>query len=109
MQSDRHARISDRAYQIWLAEGRVHGKHDEHWKRAEREIAADEANSAAAARPRRGAGSEPTSGKPVRARSKAPTTSDATPASVSKSRAKANSADKPRRAVPRQRQASPKP
>src|SRR5216683_981877 len=48
MQSDRHARISERAHQIWLAEGRAHGRHDEHWQRAEREIAAEELRVAAA-------------------------------------------------------------
>ena len=48
MQSDRHERITERAYQIWVAEGRVHGKHDEHWQRAEREIAEEELRVAAA-------------------------------------------------------------
>jgi len=48
MQSDRHERISERAYQIWVAEGRPHGRHDEHWQRAEREIAEEELRAAAA-------------------------------------------------------------
>ncbi|HEV2336740.1 MAG TPA: DUF2934 domain-containing protein [Stellaceae bacterium] len=48
MQSDRHERISERAYQIWVAEGRIHGRHDEHWHRAEREIAEEELRLAAA-------------------------------------------------------------
>src|SRR5260370_23433760 len=48
MQSDRHERITERAYQIWVAEGRVHGRHDEHWRRAEREIAEQELKVAAA-------------------------------------------------------------
>src|SRR5260370_21760404 len=48
MQADRHARISERAHQIWVAEGRVHGRHDAHWQRAEREIAAEELRAAAA-------------------------------------------------------------
>ena len=48
MQSDRQERISERAYQIWVAEGRVHGRHDEHWQRAEREIAEEELRLAAA-------------------------------------------------------------
>jgi len=48
MQSDRHERISERAYQIWVAEGRGHGRHDEHWQRAEREIAEEELRVAAA-------------------------------------------------------------
>lgn len=48
MQSDRHERISERAYQIWVAEGRVHGEDGEHWHRAEREIAEEERRVAAA-------------------------------------------------------------
>jgi len=48
MQSDRHERISARAYLIWVAEGRVHGRNDEHWRRAEREIAEEELRAAAA-------------------------------------------------------------
>jgi hypothetical protein len=48
MQSDRHERISERAYHIWVAEGRGHGRHDEHWQRAEREIAEEELRVAAA-------------------------------------------------------------
>ena len=54
MQSDRHARISDRAYHIWLAEGRVHGRDPEHWRQAEREIAEEEAKAAAAMAARAG-------------------------------------------------------
>ena len=42
MRSDREERIKERAYTIWLAEGRVHGKHQDHWHQAEREIAAEE-------------------------------------------------------------------
>jgi len=48
MQSDRQERISERAYQIWVAQGRIHGRHDEHWQRAEREIAEEELKVAAA-------------------------------------------------------------
>ena len=48
MQSDRQERISERAYEIWVAEGCVHGRHDEHWQRAEREIAEEELRLAAA-------------------------------------------------------------
>ena len=53
MQSDRHTRNKDRAYHIWLSEGRPHGKHDDHWHRAEREIAAEEGPAAGAAKPAR--------------------------------------------------------
>jgi hypothetical protein len=48
MQSDRQQRITERAYQIWVAEGRVHGKDHEHWQRAERQIAEEELRVAAA-------------------------------------------------------------
>src|ERR1700692_2673706 len=48
MQSDRQQRMRQRAYQIWVAEGRGHGRHDEHWQRAEREIAEEELRIAAA-------------------------------------------------------------
>ena len=48
MQSDRQQRVSERAYHIWLAEGRVDGRDHEHWHRAERELAAEEATVAAA-------------------------------------------------------------
>ena len=45
-QSDRDARIRDRAYQIWLSEGRPHGHDEAHWQQAEREIAAEEGGAA---------------------------------------------------------------
>ena len=87
MQSDRHERISERAHQIWVAEGRVHGKDHEHWQRAEREIAEEElgvaaalakratgrAGAAKAPRPRQASGTK----KPGKA---APAKSSATPA-----------------------------
>jgi hypothetical protein len=84
MQSDRQERIKERAYQIWVEEGRVHGKHVEHWRRAEHQLAEEEGGTA---RPRTG-----------RARSKAPVTSEAQPAEISRSRVKAKSAEpaKPR-------------
>ena len=76
MQSDRHARISDRAYHIWLAEGRVHGRDPEHWRQAEREIAEEEAKAAAAMAARAGKSAAPrpaTTRRPTtRTRSKPP-------------------------------------
>jgi Protein of unknown function (DUF2934) len=33
-------RIRERAYEIWTANGRVHGQADQHWVAAEREILA---------------------------------------------------------------------
>ena len=34
-------RIQERAYLIWEREGRLHGRADEHWRRAEAEILAE--------------------------------------------------------------------
>jgi len=42
MPDDRDQRIRDRAYQLWEREGRPHGQHDEHWRRAAAEIEAEE-------------------------------------------------------------------
>jgi hypothetical protein len=53
-------RIQERAYAIWEAEGRPHGKHDEHWHRAAQEIAHEESdrspNSGPGPRPAEGGG-----------------------------------------------------
>ena len=35
---DRLQKIRQRAYEIWLAEGGAHGRHDDHWRRAESEL-----------------------------------------------------------------------
>jgi len=52
--SERETRIEERAYALWEAEGHPHGRHEEHWHRAAREIAAEEtASNAAQARSRR--------------------------------------------------------
>jgi hypothetical protein len=50
MNSDRHARISERAYLLWIAEGGVHGRDEHHWHQAEREIAGEEGEAPARAR-----------------------------------------------------------
>jgi hypothetical protein len=53
--SDREARIRERAYAIWVAEGRPNGKHEDHWQRAAQEIAtADSAVASPPKLPRRG-------------------------------------------------------
>jgi len=85
MQSDRHERISERAYQIWVAEGRPHGRHDEHWQRAEREIAEEELRVAAAMADRAvgtasGARRRPSAAGPKKAAAPARGKSPATPA-----------------------------
>ena len=77
MQSDRQQRISERAYLIWVAEGRAHGRHDEHWQRAEREIAEEELRVAAALANR----ATRTTGQKGRARTTTATKKPAAPAS----------------------------
>ncbi|MBN9308788.1 MAG: DUF2934 domain-containing protein [Devosia sp.] len=39
---DKRKRIQKRAYEIWEAEGRADGHDEDHWRRAELEIEADE-------------------------------------------------------------------
>ena len=56
MRSDREERIRQRAYAIWQSEGHAHGREEEHWHRAEREIAAEEPGSSKT--PRRAARSK---------------------------------------------------
>ena len=47
MDREKHEQIAQRAYALWQAEGQPDGRHEEHWYRAAREIAAtDSANSA---------------------------------------------------------------
>lgn len=38
MRTERERQIEERAYALWEAEGHPHGKHEEHWHRAAREI-----------------------------------------------------------------------
>ena len=87
-QADRDARIRDRAYQIWLSEGRRHGHDEAHWQQAIREIDAEEAVSPGTRKaPARSSGS----------RTKPPVTSEADPPTVSRARAKnETAATKPR-------------
>jgi DUF2934 family protein len=55
MDSDKEARIRERAYEIWVRDGRPHGRDAEHWQKAEAEIAAE----SGAAGDRAAAGSKP--------------------------------------------------
>ena len=89
--ADRDARIKDRAYQIWLSEGRRHGHHEAHWQQAVREIEAEEASSPGTGKaPARSSGSRP----------KPPATSEANPPTVSRARAKDEMAAKKPRTAP---------
>ena len=46
MNSERWRRIEQRAYALWEAEGQPHGKDEEHWHRATREVDTEESASA---------------------------------------------------------------
>jgi len=74
MNSDREALIRERAYAIWMAEGRVSGKHEEHWHRAQQELEIEDRQRDEA---RRGSGpAEAGPHRPVQSRP----TSEAAPA-----------------------------
>jgi hypothetical protein len=72
MRSDREERIKQRAYAIWQSEGHRHGRHEDHWHRAEREIAAEEAGPGEAprraSRPRKAAAEKSVAATPARSR-----------------------------------------
>ena len=42
MNLEKQRRIEQRAYLFWEAEGQPHGRHEEHWIRAARQIEAEE-------------------------------------------------------------------
>jgi len=42
MDIEKHKRIEQRAYAFWEAEGQPHGRHDEHWHLAARQVDAEE-------------------------------------------------------------------
>jgi hypothetical protein len=42
MDSEKQKRIEQRAYLFWVVEGQPHGRHEEHWHRAARQIEAEE-------------------------------------------------------------------
>ncbi|MCW6508173.1 DUF2934 domain-containing protein [Lichenifustis flavocetrariae] len=46
MDSAKHNEVSQRAYEIWEAEGRPHGHHDAHWRQAEQELGVSHASGA---------------------------------------------------------------
>jgi DUF2934 family protein len=100
MTADRNARIQERAYHLWLEEGQPHGRHDEHWHRAERELIEEESRlrEAPPARASRDAAEangapEASAGKaaPSRARNRQEPAA-AEPDGISRSRAKSQQA-----------------
>ena len=75
MKADRLTRIRERAYAIWEAEGRPHGRDVEHWARAANEIDAEDRREAAAVRARRGSAArqaEPAAAEKPAAKGKRP-------------------------------------
>jgi hypothetical protein len=47
MDREIHEQIAQRAYALWQVEGQPDGRHEEHWYRATREIAAADSKNAA--------------------------------------------------------------
>ncbi|MER8885335.1 DUF2934 domain-containing protein [Mesorhizobium sp. M0816] len=47
MDDDRHEKIRQRAYEIWVREGRPHGAHERHWQQAKHELDLDDADVSA--------------------------------------------------------------
>jgi hypothetical protein len=92
MRSDREERIKQRAYALWQSEGHGHGRHEDHWHRAEREIAAEEAGPRKAprraSRPRTAAAGKSAAAKPARSRGAAGETRGEKPAAPRKSSAR---------------------
>ncbi|HVC51475.1 MAG TPA: DUF2934 domain-containing protein [Stellaceae bacterium] len=84
MSTEWEVRVRARAYAIWEAEGQPHGRHEDHWHRAAREITGEDA--ASAPRPRRATSakaapqpSSPQAKKPSPARPAAAAPSKAAP------------------------------
>ena len=50
MDREIHEQIAERAYALWMAEGQPDGRHEEHWYRTAREIAAADSTKAAVKR-----------------------------------------------------------
>jgi len=53
MDLEKQRRIEQRAYALWLEEGQLDGKDEEHWHRAKQEIEAEESASLPAKPPAR--------------------------------------------------------
>lgn len=66
---EKQKRIEQRAYLFWEAEGQPHGRHEEHWHRAARQIEA-EADVHIAEKPRNGKAPERAAVKSGRKKSK---------------------------------------
>ena len=116
--SDWQERIRQRAQAIWEREGRPEGRHEDHWREAEKEIAAEDSGAAPARpkttvnKPRKAkAGPKPARTASATAKESAPLADAATSKEVSDSTdaRQARSATKsPPTATPKTRRAVPK-
>jgi hypothetical protein len=66
---EKQKRIERRAYLFWEAEGQPHGRHEEHWHRAAKQIEAEETMHVAE-KPRKGKVPERAGANPGRKKSK---------------------------------------
>lgn len=69
MDWEKQKRIEQRAYLFWEAEGQPHGRHEEHWRRAARQIEAEE-EVQIAEKPRKGKAAERVAASSARKKSK---------------------------------------
>ena len=69
MNTGKQNRIEQRAYLFWEAEGQPHGRHEEHWHRAARQIETEE-DVHIAEKPRKGKAAERAAAKSERKKSK---------------------------------------
>jgi hypothetical protein len=69
MDLEKQKRIEQRAYLFWEAEGQPHGRHEEHWHRATRQIEAEE-DVPIAEKPRKGEAPKQTAAGSGRKKSK---------------------------------------
>jgi hypothetical protein len=67
--TEKRKRIEQRAYLFWETEGQPHGRDEEHWHRAARQIEAEE-EVQIAEKPRKGKVSERATASPGRKKSK---------------------------------------
>jgi hypothetical protein len=69
MDLEKQKRIEQRAYLFWEAEGQPHGRHEEHWHRAARQVEAEE-DVRIAEKPRKGKAAEQAAANSGRKKSK---------------------------------------
>jgi hypothetical protein len=67
--TEKYKLIEQRAYAFWEAEGQPHGRHEEHWQRAARQVETEE-ELHIAEKPRKGRAPERAAAKSGRKKSK---------------------------------------